>query len=283
MPKATTPSPGYRERIEAMPQGLYVKSGVPKRHTRLIDNFSSPKEWVATRERLYDRIGSGFLVALVGKRGPGKTQIAQQVILAANATHRTALYTRAMSIFLDVRATYADDDLAELDVIKKYRAPQMLVIDEMQERGETPWEDRILNHLIDLRYGDMTDTLLIANLTPKAFQASVGESIADRLRETGGIVECTWESMRKRGLNPVAMLRRKEYEDYLWTDRWAELRGLALSAADGKCAGCGTDASVVHHLRYPKKLGTETPDMLEALCAACHGARHTAYGEMEKA
>jgi DNA replication protein DnaC len=74
----------------------------------------------------------------------------------------------------------------------------MLVIDEAQERGGTPWEDRILNHIIDRRYAAMIPTIIIANAKPDALVASLGESIADRMRETGGIIEITGTSHRGR-------------------------------------------------------------------------------------
>lgn len=184
------------DRLPIPPHPLFDQAGVPLRHRRQINDDTSPKAWVNARDKILERLGSGFLIALIGKRGPGKTQIAQQAVLFATGAGRTALYTRAMSIFLELRATFASGDLTEASVIARYRDPRLLVIDEMQERGETPWENRTLNHLIDLRYGDMTDTLLIANLVPKALKASVGESIAERLRETGGILKCDWNSFR---------------------------------------------------------------------------------------
>jgi DNA replication protein DnaC len=87
---------------------------------------------------------------------------------------------------------------ARIDVVNRHRIPDLLVIDEFQERGETAFENRMLNHLLDLRYGDLTDTLLIANLEPEELVESVGESITERLREAGGIIECNWPSFRDR-------------------------------------------------------------------------------------
>lgn len=179
---------------------LFVKSECPKRHSRTIDESKSPTAWIDERDKIIKALGTGFLYALVGRRGPGKTQMAQQAILWSVGNERPALYTRAMSIFLELRATFGDEHDSELAVIQKHRQPRLLVIDEMQERGETPWEDRMLNHLIDLRYGDMTDTLLIANLKPKALMGSLGESIGDRLGETGGIIECKWPSFRDKAV-----------------------------------------------------------------------------------
>lgn len=137
-------------------------------------------------------------MALIGGRGTGKTQIAAQVISTACAMNRTALYTRAMTIFLEMRATFGQEDCSEFEVVERYRAPRLLVIDEMQDRGETAWEDRLLNHILDCRYGDMMDTVLIANFHRDALRKSLGESIADRLRETGGVIECVWKSFRDK-------------------------------------------------------------------------------------
>ena len=196
IPKIPTPSPiTWTGPTSRDPIVLSNAADVPRRHQREV--CEEPQAWVNVRERVLKGMASGFMVALIGKRGPGKTQIAEQAINHACSLQWPALYVRAMTIFLDLRATFKSESDTEASIIERYRSPKLLVIDEMQERGETPWEDRMLNHLIDLRYGDMTDTLLIANLTRKAMKKSLGESISERLRETGGIIECTWPSFRK--------------------------------------------------------------------------------------
>lgn len=175
---------------------LYAASATPKRH-KPEKPLNEEGEWAKCRDRLVSRIGEGFLVALVGQRGTGKTQLAQQSVMAACGLRRPALYCRAMEIFLELRATYRTEGAAELTVINRFRDPLLLVIDEVQDRGETDWENRVLNHLIDCRYGDMKDTILIANLVPSALKDNLGPSVFDRLIETGGVIECKWESYRK--------------------------------------------------------------------------------------
>lgn len=184
-------------RLAVTPTVLYSRSCFPQRHTRVIDDSQSPAGWVAARDKVASRLGSGFLLALLGNRGTGKTQMAQYIAMATCTLQRSVLYARAMTFFLELRATFTDDSQPELSVIQKYQTPRLLIIDEVQERGESEWENRILAHLMDLRYGDMRDTLLIGNQTPGKFRESVGDSIADRLRETGGVIECTWESFRQ--------------------------------------------------------------------------------------
>lgn len=193
-----------QQRVESpvlqQPQELYERARVPLRHRRastVATNGTEHVEWMKVRDQVCGRLGSGFLLALVGPRGPGKTQIGEQLVLAASAIERTSLYTRALTFFMEIKATYNADNLSELGVIKRYRQPHLLVIDEMQDRSDTRWENLVLSHVIDLRYGDMMDTLLLANLEPQALQDSLGLSICERLRETGGIIECNWPSFRK--------------------------------------------------------------------------------------
>lgn len=103
-----------------------------------------------------------------------------------------------MEFFLDIKASFrADSKVTEKQVIADYVRPKLLIIDETQERGETRWEDGLLTHMIDRRYREEKDTLLISNQTREAFTESIGPSIASRIIETGGIVLCNWPSFRK--------------------------------------------------------------------------------------
>ncbi len=180
-------------------RALFLRANIPLRHARtIVDDSASPEAWKRARDKVLHDIGSGFIIALVGRRGTGKTQIAQQVALASCGLDRSALYCRGLDYFLDLRATYSAEGQCERDVIERYQTPRLLIVDEVQERGESEWEDRMLTHLLDKRYGDMTDTILIANLKPDAFRDNVGASVADRLIETGGIIECDWESFRTK-------------------------------------------------------------------------------------
>jgi DNA replication protein DnaC len=137
-----------------------------------------------------------MLVALIGPRGTGKTQLSVGAMLDVMSLRRSALYMTAMDVFLWLRAVYADPDVSELDAVAELLAPSLLVIDEVGERGETPFEDQRLTYIIDKRYAAMKDTIVIANLRPEELAKSLGSSIVDRLRECGGIIECKWESFR---------------------------------------------------------------------------------------
>ncbi len=170
----------------------------PRRHLPMLGKWSDPPEFVAKRKWLYDRAGAGYLVALLGNRGNGKTQMATDAMWEQCLASKRVRYSWAFSFFLDVRATFDGGEGTEQAVVASYVAWDLLVIEEIAVRGGTQFEDNLLIHTIDQRYAAMKDTILISNQTPEAFRASMGESVIDRLRETGGIIECTWPSFREQ-------------------------------------------------------------------------------------
>ena len=182
--------------------------------------FNGPfkdEEWNEKAATVEDKLGSGALLALVGSRGTGKTQMAHRAVVLHSEwiikstsdddvicfpvkvmSLYSATYTRAMNIFIALRGSYnKDSGTSEEQIIRDHCRPKLLIIDEMHERGESTWEDRILTHIIDTRYGDMKDTILISNQTVGEFAQQVGPSIISRLTETGGIIVCDWDSFRR--------------------------------------------------------------------------------------
>lgn len=170
--------------------------GAPERHVSRTE-LLGPKEWHECLTMLKGKLGTGFLLALVGNRGPGKTQLAVELMRHACEGLIASRYAHAMDIFIDIKGAYRRDaNRSERQVIDDYCAKPLLVIDECQERGETDWESRLLRYIIDRRYQDKKDTLLISNGEPKAIAENLGDSIMSRCNETGGLKECKWKSFR---------------------------------------------------------------------------------------
>ena len=173
---------------------MFFDADVPKRHfARPAPNRPSP--WADKLKDLEGQVGKGCLLALLGKRGTGKTQMAVELMRHTCVQGRSARYTTAMRFFTAIKDSY-QAATTESAVLNQYLKPQILVIDEAQERGETGWEDRLLTHLIDCRYGAMKDTVLVSNLSRREFERAIGSSILSRMSETGGIIECNWPSFR---------------------------------------------------------------------------------------
>lgn len=178
-------------------RALWDASGVPARHS----GFDMPKEgpWRVAYDDLKVKLGTGFLYVAMGNRGTGKTQIGTCLIgRACFKELKNCLYIKALDVFIALREAYRKDGDAESAVIRRFVKPDLLVIDAMEERGETAFEDRLLNHIIDKRYDNCDDTLLITNQTPEAFATSAGASIISRIHETGDKIVCDWESFRKK-------------------------------------------------------------------------------------
>lgn len=138
------------------------------------------------------------MVALIGGRGTGKTQIAVECIRkVARVLAKPCLYVRAAEIFFALRDCYRKDSTRrEADVIDQYITPWLLVVDELHERSGSDSECRLLTLLLDKRYAGCKPTILIANDTPESFKANVGDSVWDRLHETGKVKVCNWASFR---------------------------------------------------------------------------------------
>lgn len=77
------------------------------------------------------------------------------------------------------------------------------------------------------------------------------------------------------------MSRRDDYKKYLASLDWKEQRAVALERTSGFCEYCGDIAIQVHHAKYPKKFGEESPHNLIPVCKRCHELSH-GIRDMEK-
>lgn len=154
-------------------------------------------EWRAYFSKVAACVKAGGIIGLIGNRGTGKTRIAAEVM--RDFARIQGRYTTAMGLFLRIRSTFGKKGgESESDIVREFAAAPLLVIDEIQERGGTEWEDRLLTHVLDDRYSDMRPTILIANLDRAALAQQLGDSINSRLTETGGILEMTGPSHRTK-------------------------------------------------------------------------------------
>jgi hypothetical protein len=173
-------------------------SGFPSRYAEELENDL----WFSTFEKAKSIIEGGGNVIFCGTRGGGKTrmayELARRAVLPRYRSKPQRVFKTARRIFLDIRSTYRRDaQESELEIMDKLATCRLLVIDEMQERAESPFESQALTSIIDDRYRQKLPTILIANLTPDAFSETLGPSICDRCNEDGGIIQFTWESFRK--------------------------------------------------------------------------------------
>lgn len=192
--------PNYTNDIEIP----WNDSGIQKRHSKRIETDHA--DWLASFETARAAIARGGIIALTGKRGTGKTQLAawliRWMIEQLNTDDSSGLsrrpdskYFTAQGLFLHIRKGYAQGE-NESNQVHSLIRPELLVIDEVQERRGTDWENAAFVNIVDQRYARELPTVLIGNLQPQAFLENVGNSIADRMNEGGGIIEMNWQSFR---------------------------------------------------------------------------------------
>lgn len=174
--------------------GALRAASLPDRHAARSVDKSGP--WgTAAAEAMQALSLGGAIVVLSGIRGCGKTQLATEAAKAYCRSGHTALYTKAAGMFLAIREGMGSDK-SEVAAVKPFLRADLLVIDAMEERGETDWENRTFNYILDRRYDAMQDTILITNQTPESFASSVGLSVVSRIHECGKVIECNWGTFR---------------------------------------------------------------------------------------
>jgi DNA replication protein DnaC len=167
------------------------------RHSARAETFTGPQLWLAKKFVAWEIISQGGMVALIGSRGNGKTQLGVDLIRHACNDDKTGCYLKAMDFFIEVRGSFRkENETDESAILETYQTPWLLVLDNVDRRGSSEWEDRLLTHLIDKRYDLGVGTILIANLDPTAFAEHIGPDITDRIRDGGGLIVADWAGFR---------------------------------------------------------------------------------------
>lgn len=208
----------------------------PERHRRTLAAWIASKDsqWTEKQRSALDRgmaslqSADGGIVALLGPRGAGKTLLASALAhnaLAHRSQHReqfqrrtaaegawtgvgTARYWVLADLFAGERASWQKERTGWERVsstlsafvgrgpLDDAHAVDLLVLDEIQERAESDWEDRELTRLIDARYRACRSTVLVGNLKPEELGSRLGPSIVSRISEGGEVIACAWDSFR---------------------------------------------------------------------------------------
>jgi DNA replication protein DnaC len=164
-----------------------------------MDLLKASPSWAKAFAKVEEAVEKGALAAVVGKPGTGKTQMGVELVRKLSISGTNTLYVRMVELFAAVRESYGQNATTrELTCIFRFTQPKLLIIDEVQDRASTDWETRILNLVLDKRYGDAKATVLLGNLTPNELRLNIGDRAFDRLREDGVILDCDWSSFRGR-------------------------------------------------------------------------------------
>lgn len=170
----------------------------PQRHLANAKDLRHEPEWTDARARLTKRIGTGFMVALLGNVGTGKTQLAVCIGLEAIRRKITVRYTTGPGLMIEIqkarsfsaKTTFAGLTYALINT-------GLLIVDEVGRTSMGDADSCILYHVIDERYQRRRDTLFVGNVTSDDFEQRLGPSVASRIVEAGGVIELSCRSFRE--------------------------------------------------------------------------------------
>lgn len=170
-------------------------AGYPPRALMCLGSMKGAGE-IKARELAPRLLADGILI-VHGLTGRGKTVMAAYWgMRRLEAGKDCGKFLTAHRIFTDMKSAMSlKKDPAAIQ--KALEKAAFLVIDEAQTRGESPWENAIMDEVVNARYNAMRPTVLIGNFTNlEETQGCLGPRIMDRANECGGVVSCNWPSYR---------------------------------------------------------------------------------------
>lgn len=73
---------------------------------------------------------------------------------------------------------------------------------------------------------------------------------------------------------PKKFITKQEYQEYLQSESWKELRLKVLEYYNYQCYDCDSNATEVHHISYEHLFFDEEFDDCIPLCHDCHVKKH---------
>ena len=173
--------------------GIIDRAGLPRRHRETKSETGGL--WGDALAKCKEKLMTGTLIIICGSRGRGKTQLAAALIKTLAHDGRSSRYITLHDLSLRLKATFDNRYENERDVIDDLRKPRLLVVDEVGKVPASDWLHGAFFNLIDKRYGDMRDTLLISNHDKRSVGDAIGDSIVRRANGTGGVLDASgWEA-----------------------------------------------------------------------------------------
>lgn len=184
-----------RDKIEK-----YQKSGAPERYwAESLDTYRTSSEMQKQAARaVVDFIrevkcGAFRSLVLIGHAGTGKTHLACAIIRETGGKYRTA-----SDIVEEIqRAKSFTATETEAEIVNYYGHVPVLVLDEIGRGIAAADEKYMIYQVLNARYNTRKPTVLISNHTKAGFLKYIGAAAADRLVESGEILEMNGESYRR--------------------------------------------------------------------------------------
>ena len=179
-----------------------INAGISKRNLyKTFDDYVCTNEGQAKAKNDCERFVKEFpcekSMIMVGGVGTGKTLLASAMLDSLVDDNRCEII-KVIDLIRHLKSTWnKDSESTEEDLIKYFIKLDLLILDEVGSQFGSDTEKLFIFDIIDGRYQDMKQTVLISNLDIDGIKDVIGERCVDRLREGGGsMIAFDWKSSR---------------------------------------------------------------------------------------
>ena len=189
------------ERFKSRTLGNYVADSGEKQSAVL--EFC--RQYAANFDKALE-LGTSLIFS--GGVGTGKTHLSIGIAHEIMTSGYTAVFSTVSGMVRHIRSTWRSEEENELDAMRSYVMPNLLILDEVGVQSGSDNEHQILFEILNSRYERCRPTILLTNLPirdqvdngiviKKGLQSFIGDRLLDRMREGGGkAFTFDWQSGR---------------------------------------------------------------------------------------
>jgi DNA replication protein DnaC len=162
----------------------------PRYFDATFDNYIPDNDKAVELKQLCENYKYDTNLILVGTVGVGKTHLACAIIDKALDNKKRCYYVPYYRL--------ADIKIRDPQLYKILLTVDVLVIDEYGVQDSAN-KNNYLFEIINERYNNMVNTIIISNLTLQTFKDNIGEAAHSRIKENVMTQEAAWQDYRKKG------------------------------------------------------------------------------------
>jgi len=137
-----------------------------------------------------------YNLIFLGRGGTGKSNLLCASIRNLAYARKGVKYITEEQFCSEIKASYSDNNLTELSIMKKYVDYDYLVIDELGRSVGTQKDLNLISTLIIKRYENLKHTAIASNLTQDKLKERLDEHVYRKLTESCDILFAVWESYK---------------------------------------------------------------------------------------